>query len=113
MIRFLAAVLLCALLAMPAEAKQRRSVACVETGTIMAPQCEMVPAADVWAYLRRAARQVHSSDNETGASIDPEAPPAGCWIFMPHITRRLRICSSSRQVSTSKSSDERRSRRAS
>ena len=49
MIRLLAAALLCALFAMPAEAKQRRSVACVETGTIMAPQCGMMPAADVWA----------------------------------------------------------------
>lgn len=36
-----AAALLCALFAMPAEAKARRSAACVETGDIMRPVCGM------------------------------------------------------------------------
>ncbi|MGM4885305.1 hypothetical protein AB8A20_08000 [Tardiphaga sp. 604_B6_N1_1] len=38
-IRFPAAALLCALSVTPAEAKQLRQPACIETGTVMAPSC--------------------------------------------------------------------------
>jgi hypothetical protein len=39
MIRFLAAALLCALFAMPAEGKPHRQRPCIETGTVMVPLC--------------------------------------------------------------------------